>query len=66
MVLSGAPVEIPNHAELITDYGFSIIDAVGKVRDPSTQDPLSIRVGMYNRGTSPIRVSMYNRGTSPY
>ena len=48
MVLCGAPVEIPNHAELVTDYGFSIIDAVGKVFDPSTQDPLSIRVGMHD------------------
>lgn len=47
MVLSGAPVEIPNHAELITEYGFSIIKAIGKVLDPSTRDPLSIRVGMW-------------------
>ena len=46
MVLCGAPLEIPNHAELIVDYGFSIIDAIGKVRDPSTQDSLTIRVGM--------------------
>lgn len=45
MILCGAPVEIPNHAELITEYGFSIIDAIGKVHDPSTQDSLSIRIG---------------------
>ena len=45
MVLSGAPVEVPNHAELITDYGFSIVEAIGKILDPSTQKPLEIRVG---------------------
>ena len=50
MILCGAPVEIPNHAELIVDYGFSIIDAIGKVLDPSTQDPMSIRVGRCGLG----------------
>lgn len=45
MALAGAPVTTPHHAEYMTDFAFSIIEAIGKINDPSTQEPLQIRVG---------------------
>ena len=45
MVLAGAPVSTPHHAEYITNFGFSIIDAMTKINDPSTGEHLKIRVG---------------------
>ena len=47
MVLAGAPVSTPHHAEYITDFGFSIIDAMTKINDPSSGEHLKIRVGKY-------------------
>ena len=47
MVLAGAPVSTPHHAEYITNFGFSIIDAMTKINDPSTGEHLKIRVGKW-------------------
>ena len=46
MVISGAPINTPHHAEYITDFAFSSIAATSKINDPSTKKPLRIRVGM--------------------
>jgi hypothetical protein len=48
MALAGAPVTTPHHAEYMTDFAFSIIDAISKIHDPSTQQPLQIRVGIHS------------------
>ena len=48
MALSGAPIETPHHAEYMTDFAFSIIEAIAKIHDPSTQEPLQIRVGIHS------------------
>ena len=45
MALSGAPIETVHHAEYMTDFGFSAIEATSKINDPSTNKPLQIRVG---------------------
>ena len=45
MVICGAPEAHPRHAELITDFAQSIIDATSKINDPSTNQSLKIRVG---------------------
>ena len=45
MVISGAPVQTDHHAEYITDFAFSIIEAISKINDPSTAQSLKIRVG---------------------
>ena len=45
MVISGAPIETPHHAEYITDFAFSILKATSKINDPSTNKPLRIRIG---------------------
>ena len=45
MALAGAPVTTPHHAEYMTDFAFSIIEAIGKINDPSTHESLKIRVG---------------------
>ena len=47
MVISGAPVQTDHHAEYITDFAFSIIDAISKINDPSTSQSLKIRVGIH-------------------
>ena len=47
MVISGAPITTPDHAEYITEFAFSIIEATGRIIDPSTSKPLRIRVGMH-------------------
>ena len=48
MVISGAPISTPHHAEYITDFAFSSIEATSKINDPSTQNSLRIRVGMWS------------------
>jgi len=48
MVISGAPISTPHHAEYITDFAFSSIEATSKINDPSTQKSLRIRVGMWS------------------
>ena len=45
MVICGAPELTPNHAEYVTDFAFSIIEATSKINDPSTNKSLKIRVG---------------------
>ena len=45
MVICGAPELTPNHAEYVTDFAFSIIEATSKINDPSTNKSLLIRVG---------------------
>ena len=45
MVICGAPEITPNHAEYITNFAFSIIEATSKINDPSTSKSLEIRVG---------------------
>lgn len=45
MVISGAPVYTPDHAEYITNFAFSIVEATSKINDPSTNKSLKIRVG---------------------
>ena len=45
MVICGAPELTPNHAEYVTDFAFSIIEATSKINDPSTKESLKIRVG---------------------
>ena len=52
MVICGAPEAQPRHAELITDFAQSIIDATSKINDPSTNQSLKIRVG--ERGSSSV------------
>ena len=50
MVLSGAPIYTPHHAEYITDFALSAIEATSKINDPSTNNSLKIRVGRSQRG----------------
>ena len=45
MVISGAPVYTLHHAEYITDFAISAIEATSKINDPSTNESLKIRVG---------------------
>ena len=45
MVICGAPDAQPRHAEHITDFALSIINATSKINDPSTNQSLKIRVG---------------------
>ncbi len=45
MVICGAPEAQPRHAQHITDFAYSIIKATSKINDPSTNQPLKIRVG---------------------
>lgn len=47
MVISGAPVPTDHHVEFITDFAFSIIEAISKINDPSTSQSLKIRVGIH-------------------
>ena len=47
MVICGAPEITPNHAEYVTNFAFSIIEATSKINDPSTSKSLKIRVGEY-------------------
>ena len=49
MVICGAPELTPNHAEYVTDFAFSIIEATSKINDPSTNKSLMIRVGMFQK-----------------
>ena len=56
MVICGAPDVRPNHAVFITDFAFSIIEATSKINDPSTNQPLRIRVGKYMYSTNYSRV----------
>lgn len=48
MALCGAPVETPDHAEYMTDFAFAIIKAIANINDPSTQQPIRIRVGIHS------------------
>ena len=45
MALCGAPAETPDHAEYMTNFAFAIIKAIANINDPSTQEPVRIRVG---------------------
>ena len=45
MALCGAPVETPDHAEYMTNFALAIIKAIANINDPSTQQPIRIRVG---------------------
>ena len=52
MAISGAPVYTVHHADYMTEFAFSIIDATSKINDPSTNNSLKIRVGKgrHNQG----------------
>lgn len=66
MVICGAPVCTPHHAEYLTDFAFSIIKATSKIEDPSTGKNLKIRVGIHSGtvvagvvGTSIMRYDVF-------
>lgn len=48
MVVSGAPVKDPNHAEKVCDMALDMVEAITDLKDPSTGTHLRIRVGVHS------------------
>lgn len=48
MVVSGAPVKDPNHAEKVCDMALDMVEAITDLKDPSTGSHLRIRVGVHS------------------
>lgn len=48
MVVSGAPVKDPNHAEKVCDMALDMVEAIKDLKDPSTSTHLRIRVGVHS------------------
>ena len=47
MVVGGAPVKTKLHAVRIVEMAFAMVKSIVQLSDPSTGDPISIRVGKY-------------------
>ena len=45
-VICGAPVSTLYHAEYITAFALDVVRVISKIKDPSTDLSLRIRVGM--------------------
>lgn len=51
-------MDTSHHVEDITNFAFNIVKATAKINDPSTNNPLSIRVGKV-MGTRLQRIGCY-------
>ena len=65
MAVSGTPIETAHHAEYITNFAFSLLEAVQTILDPSTNKPIQIRIGQFTQHLvlSKLLLSVYKGGT---